>query len=191
MEDGLIQIRHARLDEKQKVYQWLCCSETTSLHSGPPNYPQSSVPSWEEFQKDFEDFYFISEGQSAGSVMIIEKGIEEIGCVCYASFHLFPQKAELDIWMKNLEYCGKGYGPEAIKQLVLYLKEQFAISGFIIRPSTKNIRAIRAYEKAGFRKIIDSQKKIIILQFVHKQYFNVLGQGDYGFEDTAILTLTI
>ena len=90
MKDRLIQIRHARLEEKHKVYQWLYCSETTSLHTGPTDFPQSPVPSWEEFQTDFEDFYFMSDGRSAGSVMIIEKGKEEVGCVCYALFHPFP-----------------------------------------------------------------------------------------------------
>lgn len=33
--------------------------------------------------------------------MIIQDGDEEIGCVCYACFHLKPQKAELDIWLKE------------------------------------------------------------------------------------------
>jgi hypothetical protein len=106
--DGLMQLLHARLEEKPKVYRWLCCSETTSLHSGLLNYSQSPVLSWVEFQEDFEYFYFLLEGRSAGSVMIIEQGEEEIGCVCYSTFHLYRKKAELDIRIDQLIYCDKG-----------------------------------------------------------------------------------
>ncbi len=191
MKDELIHIRHANLKEKHKTYQWLCCSDTTQFHTGPPLYPENPIPTWEMFQEDFEDFYYREDGRQKGSVMIIEVNGEEIGCLCYALFHLNPLKAELDIWMKSSEYCGKGYGSRAIEKLVLYLIKQFHICNFIIRPSTKNVRAIRAYEKAGFRKIDDSQKRIVLLQFINKQYSETLGQGDYGFEDTAILTFKV
>jgi RimJ/RimL family protein N-acetyltransferase len=187
MKDELIQIRHARLEEKQMVYRWLCCSETTSLHSGPPNYLQSPVPSWEEFRKDFEDYYFISEGRSAGSVMIIEKGKEEIGCICYTAFHLFPKKAELDIWFNQLKHCGKGYGVKALNLLCSYLKEQFNISMFIIRPAVKNINAIKAYKKVGFEEICNEIKVTTIQDWVRPEYFEKYGCGDYGVSETAIL----
>jgi diamine N-acetyltransferase len=63
--------------------------------------------------EDFEDFYYQEENRDKGLVMVIQLNDEEIGCLCYACFHLKPQKAELDIWLKGKEYCGMGYGTNA------------------------------------------------------------------------------
>ena len=78
---------------------------------GEPDYPESSIPNWIEFQDDFEDFYYLERGRKKGSVMIIESDEEEIGCLCYACFHLKPNTAELDIWLK--EYSISSLAAEA------------------------------------------------------------------------------
>jgi diamine N-acetyltransferase len=187
MKDGMMRLRHARLDEKPKVYRSLYCSETTALHTGPPNYSNNFVPTWEEFQEDFEDYYFLSEGRSTGSVMIIEQAEEEIGCVCYATFHLYSKRAELDIWMNRLNNCGKGYGIKALNLLCRYLKEQFDVGMFLIRPSEKNTFAIKAYKKVGFKEISSTLKMTTIQDWVRPQYMEEYGYGDYGVDETAIL----
>ncbi|HOA81500.1 MAG TPA: hypothetical protein PKK61_10640 [Defluviitaleaceae bacterium] len=97
----MVKIRHADISEKHKTYEWLCLSDTASMHMGEPDFPNNPIPSWEEFNEGFEDFYYQEETREKGSVMIIQDGDEEIGCVCYACFHLKPQKAELDIWLKE------------------------------------------------------------------------------------------
>lgn len=123
----MIKIRHARLDEKKKTYEWLCLSDTAGMHMGEPNYPESPIPNWEEFQEDFADYYYKEESQNLGS-------------------------------------------------------------GFIIRPSEKNSRAIKAYEKAGFRRVND--KKATINSFLREEFAGEYGNGDYGFENTAVLILS-
>jgi diamine N-acetyltransferase len=183
----MITIRHAGIDEKRKTYEWLYLSDTTGMHTGPPAYPENPVPDWDEFQKDFEDFYYLEEGRLLGSVMIIENDGTGIGCLCYACFHLKPGKAELDIWFGSREHCGKGHGPEALKLLVKYLKDKIGIKAFIIRPSEKNNRAIRAYEKAGFERVED--KKTAILVFLQPEFVKKYGCGDYGYDDTAVMIL--
>ncbi|MFT4048451.1 MAG: GNAT family protein [Solirubrobacterales bacterium] len=57
----------------------------------------------------------------------------------------------LDI-MIDPDFHGNGYGPEALRCVI----EHFASRGhhrFTIDPSVDNARAIRAYEKTGFRRI--------------------------------------
>lgn len=183
----MITLRHALPDEKRKTYEWLCLSDTTSWHMGEPDYPENPVFGWEQFQEDFEDFYYQTEGQEKGSVMIILNDGEEIGAVCYACFHLRPQAAELDIWIKSQKLCGKGCGTEALKQLISYLKESFGIRDFIIRPSEKNARAVRAYQKAGFNKVSD--KRVTVKSYIKPEYRELYAHGDYGWDDTAVLTL--
>jgi RimJ/RimL family protein N-acetyltransferase len=46
--------------------------------------------------------------------------------------------------------CGKGYGPDAIRALCTWLAAEFGVRTFMMQPSARNPRAIRAYEKAGF-----------------------------------------
>jgi hypothetical protein len=52
----MINIRHARLDEKYKIYQWLSLSDTTIMHMGKPNFPESPIPSWAQFRKTLKTF---------------------------------------------------------------------------------------------------------------------------------------
>lgn len=184
----MITIRHATLLEKHKTYEWLCLSDTTPMHMGEPNFPNSPVPSWDAFNEDFEDFYYQESGRDQGSVMIISKDDEEIGCLCYACFHLKPHKAELDIWLKERAYCGNGYGTQALSALIDYLEEKLKIDAFIIRPSSKNARAVKAYEKVGFEKVANGDKKNTVKDFLLPEYFDVYGEGDYGFEETEVLT---
>jgi diamine N-acetyltransferase len=63
------------------------------------------------------------------------------------------RQVELDIWMKSEAFCGKGYGTDALEALCGYLHERFGVSQFMVQPSARNPRAIRAYEKVGFHRL--------------------------------------
>lgn len=181
----MINIRHARIDEKYKIYQWLSLSDTAIMHMGKPNFPESPIPNWLQFQEDFEDFYFQKDGREKGSVLIITLDNEEIGCLCYARFHLQPGRAELDIWLKAQKYCGHGYGTDALEKMMEYLKSNMNINKFLIRPSKKNIPAIKSYQKAGFSKVND--KKAVINEYLLPEYLKEYADGDYGFENTTVM----
>jgi diamine N-acetyltransferase len=49
-------------------------------------------------------------------------------------------------------HCGHGYGSETLRVLCGYLQSRFNVQEFYIKPSASNPRAIRSYEKAGFRR---------------------------------------
>jgi RimJ/RimL family protein N-acetyltransferase len=63
------------------------------------------------------------------------------------------KRTELDIWLRNQSECGKGYGSDALEALCTYLHERFGVEEFMVQPSGRNPRAIRAYEKAGFLRL--------------------------------------
>jgi aminoglycoside 6'-N-acetyltransferase len=50
-------------------------------------------------------------------------------------------------------YAGRGLGPDALRTLARHLFEVRGHHRIIIDPSAKNHRAIRAYEKVGFRPV--------------------------------------
>lgn len=186
----MISLRYSTIDEKRKVYEWLCLSDATSSFMGEPDFPDHPIPTWEEYFEDFEEFYFIEEEKERGSVMIIEKAGEEIGCVCHSSFHLKPECSELDIWMKSEAFCGNGFGIIALKMLIELLQKELKKTKFIIRPAERNIRAVKAYEKAGFKYVM-GKESILKEYYLSDDYLNKYGGGDYGFENTATMTMEI
>jgi RimJ/RimL family protein N-acetyltransferase len=181
---SMISIRHARIDERKKTFDWYC-----DIFENNDQMDSSVVQkySFQEYIDDFEDFYFVASGKNKGSVMIIQNDDEEVGCLCYACFHLKQDSAELDIWLKDEKTCGKGYGTTAIKKLISYLRKEKNITRYIIRPSEKNIRAIGAYQKVGFSVVKD--KKQSVAQYLKPEFIDKYGVGDYGLDDTAVLVL--
>ena len=61
-------------------------------------------------------------------------------------------RAEVGIAIMEREYRGQGYGTEALRHVVEYAFNELGLTllGLTVFPS--NQRAIRAYEKVGFRK---------------------------------------
>ena len=180
-------MRYARIDEKRKVYEWLCLSDTTELHLGVPDFPECPVPTWEQFLAEFQDYYFLESGRNRASVMIIENKGVEVGCVCYEMFYVYEQKAVLMIWLNSKNFLGKGYGTKALKLTMDYLNKNYSVKEFLIRPSVKNLRAIRAYQKIGFERVPEENKRAVINEFIKPEFMESCFEGDYGFDGSAIM----
>lgn len=59
----------------------------------------------------------------------------------------------LDLFIGETEYLNKGYGTEIVKLFVDKLSSEFKAKKILIDPACTNKRAIRCYEKAGFKFI--------------------------------------
>lgn len=181
-----IKLIPAALDDRQKVYEWCFQSETTKYHAGPPDYPNNPIPSYEEFYASdaggYTDYYFTGAKPDDGRGFLIINEDEAVGFVSYCAFHLKPAIAELDIWMNAEANCGNGFGVDALISLGDYLNKERGFRELIIAPSIKNTRAVKAYEKAGFKK---TDK--VMSDFLLDEYISLLGGGDYGADETVIL----
>lgn len=186
IKDNRIELIPATLDDRRNVYDWCFQSETTKSHSGPPDYPNHPIPTYEEFCASdscgYEEYYFTGAKPNDGRGFLIINGEEAVGFVSYCAFHLKPAIAELDIWMKSEQVCGKGFGTDALVSLGDYLNREMGIREQIIAPSVNNTRAIRSYEKAGFIKTDKAMS-----EFLAAEYVPLYGGGDYGADETAIL----
>ena len=180
----IIDLVPAALDDRKKVYEWCFQSETTKSHSGPPDYPDVFIPSFEEFCCDdyYAPYFFDGSAPDAGAGFIITHKGEPVGFISYSSFHVKQYMTELDIWLNCEANCGKGFGSDAIMSLADYLGSSMGIREFIIRPSVKNARAICAYKKAGFE---DSDASPT--DYLRDEYISLYGDGDYGAGKTALL----
>ena len=59
----------------------------------------------------------------------------------------------MDQFIGEPEYWSKGIGSSFLRMMVAYLKENMAAERVLLDPHQNNNRAIRAYEKAGFKII--------------------------------------
>ncbi len=176
----------ATLGDRREIYEWCFQSETTKYHAGPPDYPNNPIPTYEEFCSSddggYTEYYFTGEKLNDGRGFLILHEDKPIGFISYCAFHLKPRMAELDIWMNSEANCGNGFGVDALISLGDYLNKEMGIQELIIAPSIKNTRAVRAYEKAGFKK---TDKPMT--SFLSDAYTLLFGNGDYGVDETAIL----
>ncbi len=176
----------ATMKDRRNAYDWCFQSETTKSHSGPPDYPDKPVPTYEEFcETYYEEYYFTGEKPLDGRGFLIVAGGETVGFVSYCAFHLKPSIAELDIWINSEAHCGKGYGTDALISLGDYIHKELGFRELIIAPSAKNLRAVKSYEKSGFEK---TDKKMS--EFLLEEYVSDYGEGDYGTDETCILIKT-
>ena len=88
--------------------------------------------------------------------------------------------AEVGIFIGNKAYWGKGYGTDAMKILVTFIFEQMNINKIKLHVFSFNTRAIKSYEKVGFKKEGTLRKEIfrdgnyfddIVMGMLKEEYF--------------------
>ena len=146
-------LREAEERDRQQVYEWLAHSDLTPSMMGPPLFPDHPIPTWETFRADYRPHYFDGSDPNWGRcfVIVVENG--DLGVVCYNTIDRSNGRTDVDIWLRSVNDCGKGYGSDALRTLGDYLHVDFGIAQLVVSPSARNRRAIAAYEKAGFTQV--------------------------------------
>jgi aminoglycoside 6'-N-acetyltransferase len=70
----------------------------------------------------------------------------------YPGVRLSPEAIAMDVFIGDPEYLGRGVGAAIVELLTDELRSQRA-PYFVIDPDAANVRAIRAYARAGFRPL--------------------------------------
>ena len=148
-----LHLRPALVSERQEVYEWIYCSDLTPSFCGAPLFPEKEIPTWKEFDKSWKSVYFQGDITPMGRVLILEtpQG-EKLGAI---AFHPPDAKgrSEVDISLRELAVCGRGYGRDALQTLSQYLYAWLGIHTLWMQPSLRNPRSIRCVEAAGFRHV--------------------------------------
>lgn len=137
------------------ILDWLYRSDVTPSMLGPPLYPERRVSPPGEDEGGYEPHYFDGSAQELGRCYLTLAGGEPVGQVGYNDIHEHGGRrwTELDFWMRNEVCRGRGYGPDALDVLGRHLHDRLGVAELMVQPSARNLRAIRAYEKVGFRRL--------------------------------------
>lgn len=147
-----VNLRRARLLDRPRIYEWLTQSDLTSSMMGGTLFPDHPVPTLAEFAADYVNAYFEGTRPYAGRMFVISSGGDEIGCVSHGPIDLLNDVVELDIWLAERRVTGRGLGSEALVLLADWLQANYGVNRFLVRPSRRNVRALRAMRRAGFRE---------------------------------------
>ena len=150
-----VSLRPACPEDGRMILDWLLRSDVTPSMLGPPLYPERAVPPPGTDREGYEPHYFDGSAPELGRCYLILAGGEPVGQVSYNDIHEHGgrRRTELDIWLRSESCCGRGHGTDALDDLCRHLHERLGVSEFLVQPSARNPRAIRAYEKAGFRRL--------------------------------------
>lgn len=120
-----------------------------------------------------------------------------IGFITIKNYNWLKRTAEMGISM-DLNYVNKGYGTEGLKLYLDYVFKHTFFKKIILRTACFNYRAVRSYEKVGFRfvkrvympyeeqrfasAIIERYGDIDVLdgQIYSDYYFMVIKKGMFG-----------
>lgn len=151
----LVRLRPATMADRTMVHAWSYAPDVARwLHLSDP--PSKTLDAWGE---DWEDHYFLDGGGERGRMYLILRDEEPVGVIAHSDVDA-RRRVEIDLWLASAAHFGRGYGPDAIEVLVAFLQAERGVRTFMMQPSARNPRAIRAYEKAGFVRVPATAQEI-------------------------------
>jgi len=157
-------LRPMTVEEMPLFYEWATQSDGTAYWYG--ELVGDDIPTREKFFRGWKSHYFDGTAPEKGRCFVILVNDRAIGQVNYNAINADNRSVELDIIIANNEDMNKGYGSDALKALIRYLFENMNIRRCWIEPGEYNRRAIKAYEKAGFKHVttyIKNDRRLVIL----------------------------
>jgi len=142
-------------------------------------YGENDLEPFENFVKTESKWFPGSESKNA--YYLIEYDGDFIGWISHSYNNAKIENMEIDISFSSMSHTGKGLGTKIITVLTDYAHEKYKIKTFMIRPGKHNTRAIKAYEKSGF-KITDSYNPN---DYYTAEDVVLWGDGDLGVENTV------
>lgn len=148
------------------LYQWSSDEEINYWSSGawPLNTLQSKDQLIEKFLDSPSDNYRYA---------ILNENDSLIGTIGFKELNIPSRSATLFVVIGNKTYWGHGYGTDAIITFVRFLFNQWNFHRISLDTWDENFRAIRAYEKVGF-KIEGRQREA---RFVLGNYHDAILMG--------------
>ncbi len=134
---------------------------------------QINVQKEEEILNDM-----IKNGAQVFAIIDKEKDVLIGNCSLFKIDHP-DRKAELGIFIGDKNYWDKGYGTEAIKLLLDYGFNILNLHNILLNVHSYNKRALKAYEKAGFKIIGRRRESLIMGGIKHDEIYLDILEDDF------------
>ena len=152
-----VRLRPMTADEIPLFYRWATRSEATLYWYG--DLVGEPIPTYQQFIQDFKPHYFDGSEPEKGRSFTILVGGRAIGEINYNEIDRKHNSVDLDIIIADDRDKNRGYGSDALKTLAHYLFRKMNVEVCLLETVSGNPRAIRAYEKAGFKQAELFQEK--------------------------------
>jgi len=146
-----VSIRRAQLQDRPLAHDWLVGSDLAH-HLYGPLFPEREAPTPDQFAARYADSFFDGAHPYAGRMFVIAAGDADAGCIAHGPIDLLNDVVELDFWLAGSQYSGRGIASQALAVLTRWLQASYGVNRFLARPSRRNVRALRALRRAGFRE---------------------------------------
>ncbi len=130
---------------------------------------------FDQIKEDWKPHYFSDEDSYSGRCFAIEVDKKPIGMISHNKIDRDNKSTDIDIVIGKKEHWGKGYGTDALSVFISFLFETFNLNRIWLAAYVYNRRAIKAYQKVGFKKEgILREDALIDGEFVDSVLFAIL-----------------
>ncbi|HRK56032.1 MAG TPA: GNAT family N-acetyltransferase [Burkholderiaceae bacterium] len=147
-----VQLLRASPKDRERVYDWFTHSDLTPRMMGQPLFADYSPPTYEAFCQAWAPYFFDGTQPFDGRGFLIRAEDQDIGFLSHGPIDLFRDVVELKFWLASSQFTGKGYGSDALRAACRGLQALKGVNRFLARPSRRNVHALRALRRAGFRE---------------------------------------
>ena len=123
-----------------------------------------------------EKAYLAKEDSDAINLAIIDNETDELlGSIGLMHINNVDRTAELGIFIGAMDHLSRGYGSEAITLLLDFGFNQLNLSNIMLKAISFNKRALKAYEKCGFKQFgIWPKSHFVDGEYYDLVYMNIL-----------------
>ncbi|SDH15790.1 GNAT family N-acetyltransferase [Desulfosporosinus hippei] len=137
-------VRPVEEDDIDEIYQWYNDQEVNLWSTGA--WPLNTLLNKEQLSIKFLD------GSSDGyRYSILDENNYLIGTIGFKELNIPSRSTTLFVVIGNKSFWGKGYGTDALIVFARYLFTQWNLHRISLDTWDGNLRAIKAYEKVGFK----------------------------------------
>jgi len=147
-----VALRRALPQDVARAHRWLTASSLTSSSMGAPWFAERPIPTIEQFLDRFPRHCFDGTRPFDGRALVLSSGAVDLGILAWRRIDLMRDLVELDIWLAGVEFCRQGIAAEALDLACAWLQTSYGANRFLLRPSRRNVRALRCARRAGFRE---------------------------------------
>jgi len=145
-------LRRALPQDVAHAHGSMARSDLTPTWIGPPWFAERPIPTLEQFLMRYPRHYFDGSRPFDGRVLVLSAEQEDAGILVWRRIDLMRDLVELEVWLAATRFCRRGIATEALELACRWLQSNCGVNRFLLRPSRRDVRALRCARRAGFRE---------------------------------------